>query len=295
MKIVESQELVGVVKKESTLRQYEEGSGLIALIDNNGEKRSEQTYPFALEDAISQWNGLYPGDVVQFKISKEVRSDRRFATEIKLVKPSPELRRKGIVVSRKETFGFIRTEEAEGEVYFNIKDLDIKPLVNGNQGLSDNNLAEDLFEGDEVEFTLIKRPLKICAVRLIKLPVGSTAVPEFGTISTISSDKKTGKISVNSDRLPLPCIFEPQDNFEIGDEVSYILTKSGESRAVMGIKLTFKKNRARKIFARSDSNCLESRVLRTPRIAEQGSKGFKPIYFEEALRFFEASKNVKQK
>lgn len=135
---------------------------------------------------------LQPGDLVQFNIATDRRDKLQRATNITLVydtfKVNGENREKGVIVTLKEGFGFIRCADREARMFFHFSELmepDSEPKVQ-----------------EEVEFTVIQDPTaanRQIAIRIRRLPRGSVkfesvlADKHLGTVEKEASQKPGGK------------------------------------------------------------------------------------------------------
>jgi cold shock CspA family protein len=139
-------------------------------------------YEFSERDLVNPTIPLYLGDEIEFSIFEERRSKRLGATKVRLRKFNAQNRKRAVVISLKENFGFLQAEEKAfankyGDIFFHYSELiDMNNLDAPNNSSNGNRFAM----GDELEFDLQHndndRQAKPTAVRIIKLPKGTIKV-----------------------------------------------------------------------------------------------------------------------
>jgi len=101
---------------------------------------------------------LMVGDIVDFKIVKEILTGKVHVLEMKQLEMAADKREQGVVATVKENFGFIKCADRDIRIFFHFSEWRGERMLR---------------EGDEVEFNSTSRDGKETATRLVMLPKGS--------------------------------------------------------------------------------------------------------------------------
>lgn len=194
---------------------------------------------------------LQPGDLVQFNIATDRRDKLQRATNITLVcdtfKVNGEKREKGVIVTLKEGFGFIRCADREARMFFHFSELmepDAEPKIQ-----------------EEVEFTVIQDPTaasRQIAIRIRPLPRGSVkfesvlAEKHPGTVEKEAAQKAVGKnkdpdpgiimYDVNGTKQTIPFSAKTVQGQppKVGDKIEFQICESRKNNTKTAVNVVLK-------------------------------------------------------
>lgn len=129
---------------------------------------------FSQNDMVNKYT-LKEGDLVNFRVISDKRNSNKWATQVTLeemIDIDTKCRERGIVVTVKDGYGFIRCAERKARIFFHFSEI-----VSTSQTININS---------EVEFSISEEPVtgRLLAIRVIKLPEGSIILETLDTVYT---------------------------------------------------------------------------------------------------------------
>jgi cold shock CspA family protein len=183
---------------------------------------------FDADDIEKGWCGLHVSDQVEFSIrhnelslTAESRSRHNGAFNIVLINPTREQRRRGIIASVRDGFGFVKSSPYDHEVFFHFSEFQ----ESNNEGI--------LHFGDEVEYNQIERGGKPYAVRLERLIPGTLGRKEIGWIESIRDNIVNIMARSGQSYSYNPSEIEIKETLVQGDEIDFFVQPSTESTETM--------------------------------------------------------------
>jgi len=210
-----------------------DGASLVYETDELTEQLNNVRVP---DDVAKHVN---PGDIVTFRVLESKRTGERAATELSVVESENSGAKTGVllrgsVILKKDSYGFIESEDHTRETFFHYSELSCKP--------------EELETGAAVQYYEALKENKVCGTNVVLLDAETDlSVDELieehvyhGTVKTelksgtvnygglISAEQGGGDVRFTSSSLG------DRKNLQVGDSVCYQhgVHKSGAKRAV---------------------------------------------------------------